>query len=116
MAFERLCQLVRLEAARNADQQMGNYNGRSAHPLYDEMFAVPGFKPKFIVLAAGISTHVHEQTGELIDDHQHARRPGLQQYGKPFDSRIRNVEPRRDKIEGMIRLCRHRGWHTTRIY
>jgi hypothetical protein len=78
IAFERSNQFVRLHPADHANEQMIDRE-HAAHALDGVRLAIPRFQPEFIILAAAIARHVHEQRGQFVANQHDPMRAGLQQ-------------------------------------
>jgi hypothetical protein len=78
IALESPRKLVRLKAANDAHQQVVQDNRRPALPLDNEILAIPGFEPEFVVLPVGVAFHIQKQARELISDERQALRSCFQ--------------------------------------
>jgi hypothetical protein len=71
IALESPSNFVWLQAANDAHQQVVQDNWRTALPLDNEILAIPGFKPEFVVLPVGVALHIQKKPREFIsDEHQ----------------------------------------------
>src|SRR5262249_2672051 len=94
IALKSSSKLVRLKAASNTHEQVVQHDRRPALPFDNEVFAVPGFEPEFVVLPVGITLHIQKKARKFISDEREALRPCLQKDGKPLNRAVRQGQPR----------------------
>ena len=91
IALKSPSNLVWLQTANDAHQQVVEDNRRPPLPLDNEMLAIPRLEPKFVVLPVGVTLHIQKKPREFISDERQALWPCFQSDGNALNRAVRQA-------------------------